>query len=225
MNRTPIAVPLETPRSEMLDIMKRFSIRHLPVLDNNRRPIRLELLDDVIDDIAGKSAVIMAGGQGQRHRPLTASTPKPLLKVGDRPILDHILKALNNNGIKDVVISVNYLGNLIQDHLGDGRDHSLNVNYVSETKRLGTAGALSMLRPKPTKAFLVMNGDLLTTLNFNAMLRYQKKTGHDMVVCVRKQFVVPYGVSKSGRRRSSTRNRFTNILLTRSMFLSLNAWT
>lgn len=195
MNRTPIAVPLETPRSEMLDIMKRFSIRHLPVLDNNRRPIRLELLDDVIDDIAGKSAVIMAGGQGQRLRPLTASTPKPLLKVGDRPILDHILKALNNNGIKDVVISVNYLGNLIQDHLGDGRDHSLNVNYVSETKRLGTAGALSMLRPKPTKAFLVMNGDLLTTLNFNAMLRYQKKTGHDMVVCVRKQFVkVPYGV-------------------------------
>lgn len=195
MNRKPIAVEAHTPRAEALRIMRRFGIRHLPCLDACGRPVRLEMLDGMADQTDAPSAVIMAGGLGQRLRPLTENTPKPMLKVADRPILDHILGSLRQSGIRDVVISVNYLADRIREHIGDGAGHDLNVNYVSETKRLGTAGALALLAPRPRSAFLVMNGDLLTGVNFASLFRFQKRTGHDLVVCVRRHSTtVPYGV-------------------------------
>jgi dTDP-glucose pyrophosphorylase len=195
MNRTPTTVPLGTPYHEMLEIMRRRSIRHLPVVDNENRPVRLERMENLLDRLTGQGAVVMAGGMGMRLRPLTNDTPKPLLPVAGRPILDHILGGLRESGIEDVVISVNYLGERIRDHVGDGKDHHLNVNYIAERERLGTAGALSLIRPRPRRPFLVMNGDLLTKMNFAKLLQFQKKHEHDIVMCVRKhQFQVPYGV-------------------------------
>ena len=196
MNPHPVAVPQNTSREEMLAVMRRFSIRHLPVIDDDQRPVCLELLENFTDDIAtGQSAVIMAGGLGQRLRPLTATTPKPLLKIADQPIIDHILAGLRGNGIEDVVISVNYLGDHIRRHIGAGEGHRLKVSYVDERERLGTAGALSLLHPRPRHAFLVMNGDLMTNMNFTSLFRYQRKNRHDLVMCVRRhQIKVPYGV-------------------------------
>lgn len=196
MNPHPIAVPESATQEEMLDIMRRFSIRHLPVLDAQQRPLRLELLENMLDGPAEEQrAVIMAGGLGQRLRPLTADTPKPMLKIADRPIIDHILAGLRRNGIEDVVISVNYLGEHIRRHIGDGNTHQLSVSYVDERQRLGTAGALSLLQPRPRQAFLVMNGDLLTDINFNSLFRYQRKHRHAMVMCVRRhRLKIPYGV-------------------------------
>lgn len=195
MNRKPIAIPEATSRDEALAIMRRFSIRHLPMLDTNGRPISLQRLDDIIADSPSPSAVLMAGGLGQRLRPLTENMPKPMLKVADKPIMDHILDGLSESGIRDVVISLNYLGDQIRGHVGNGRTHGLNVNYVTETKRLGTAGALALLQPRPQKPFLVMNSDLLTGINFSSLFRHQRKTRHDMVVCVRKHVThIPYGV-------------------------------
>lgn len=196
MNTKPIAVPDGAARAEMLQIMRRFMIRHLPVLDADHRPIRLELLETVMEpDAPAQSAVIMAGGLGQRLRPLTETTPKPLLKIADQPILDHILAGLRDSGIEEVVISVNYLGEHIRRHVGNGDGHRLNVSYVNERQRLGTAGALSLLDPRPQHPFLVMNGDLLTDMNFTSLFRYQKKAQHDLVMCVRRHTVqVPYGV-------------------------------
>jgi dTDP-glucose pyrophosphorylase len=202
MNPRPIAVQEGTSREDALAILRRFSIRHLPVLDARRRPIRLERLEDLVDAPAAPSAVIMAGGLGQRLRPLTEHTPKPLLEVANRPIMDHILAGLRDSGIREVVISVNYLGDRIRRHVGDGRGHELNVNYVSETQRLGTAGALALLQPRPREPFLVMNGDLLTGIRFDSLFRFQRKQAFDMVVCVRKHVIqVPYGVVELDRDR------------------------
>ena len=197
MNRTPAAVPLGTAYADMLQIMRLRSIRHLPVIDNEQRPIRLERLENLVDQLTGPEAVVMAGGLGSRLRPLTQDTPKPLLSVAGRPILDRILEGLRTSGIEDVVLSLNYLGDRIRKHVGNGERHQLNVAYLSEKQRLGTAGALSLLRPRPRKPFVVMNGDLLTNMNFSRLLDFQKQCDHMLVMCVRRhQTQVPYGVVK-----------------------------
>jgi len=195
MNPHPISVPLGTSHHEMLELMQTHSIRHLPVVDNNRRPVRLEMLTTVLDNLKAQGAIIMAGGLGTRLRPMTSATPKPLLTVAGKPVLDHILENISESGIEDIIISVNYLGRQIREHVGDGRAYELNVNYLSEQKRLGTAGALSLLRPRPRRPFLVINGDLMTNMNFSRLLQFQHDHGYDLVMCVYKQkFSVPYGV-------------------------------
>jgi NDP-sugar pyrophosphorylase family protein len=166
------------------------------VVDNNNRPIRLEIRQSLFDDDAGRhGAVVMAGGMGSRMRPLTYKTPKPLLRVDGRPILDHILDNIRKCGLNEVVISVNYLADKIKDHVGDGSEHSLKVAYLAEKNRLGTAGALSLLRPRPRRPFLVVNGDLLTDMDFSKLLKFQKAGGYSIVMCVRKyKMECPYGV-------------------------------
>ncbi|NCC49895.1 MAG: CBS domain-containing protein [Spartobacteria bacterium] len=195
MNQEPTVVRLGTSRQVMLEIMQRRSIRHLPVVDHDNRPVRLERLERIVEDMSGNGAIVMAGGLGSRLRPLTEDTPKPLLPVNGRPILDHILDGLKGSGINDVVISLNYLGEQIRSHVKDGRDHALNVNYVMERERLGTAGALSLIKPRPSQPLIVMNGDLLTHLNFSQLLRFQQEKQYNMVMCVKQHSVqIPYGV-------------------------------
>lgn len=208
MNRSPVVASIGASHQAMLEAMRSRSIRHLPVVDANRRPVRLEILDNLVSS-DGPSAVIMAGGLGARLRPLTHHTPKPLLSVGGTPILDHILTGLRKNGVDDVVISVNYLADHIKSHVGDGRRHDMNVAYLSEMNRLGTAGALSLLRPRPHKPFLVMNGDLLTKLNFAKLMDFQRRGNHMLVMCVRRHTVaIPYGVvTTDGDRVTSIREK------------------
>ncbi|MDD4735539.1 MAG: sugar phosphate nucleotidyltransferase [Kiritimatiellae bacterium] len=195
MNRTPTTAPQGLSRKEMLRIMREKSIRHLPVLDGEGRPVLLERMEHILDAISGHDAIVMAGGLGSRLRPLTNNTPKPLLPVGNRPILDHILGGLKSAGIEEVVLSLNYRGDQIRHHVGDGEQHGLRVNYVTEKERLGTAGALSLLNPRPTRPFLVMNGDLLTNLNYAKLLRFQQENDYALVMCVRQYKIqVPYGV-------------------------------
>ncbi len=195
MNRKPVTVPLGTSYAQMLEIMERLSIKQLPVVDSANRPVRLEIINTVLDNLRGQDAIVMAGGLGSRLRPLTLDTPKPLLQVGGRPILDHILSGLRESGLRDVIISVNYLGEQIKNHVGDGCAHDLNVAYLNERDRLGTAGALSLLRPRPKRPFLVINGDLLTNIDFSKILRFQKKHAYTIVMCVQKRRIdVPYGV-------------------------------
>jgi NDP-sugar pyrophosphorylase family protein len=195
MNPKPITVPLGTSYQYMLELMEQRSINHLPVVDNKNRPVRLEMITSVLDSLKAQGAIVMAGGLGTRLRPLTNKTPKPLLSVDGQPILDHLLSNIQNSGLKDVIISVNYMGQKIRKHVGDGSKHRLNVNYLSEQKKLGTAGALSLLKPRPKRPFLVLNGDLMTNMNFSKLLAFQKKHKYAIVMCVYKQkFNVPYGV-------------------------------
>jgi len=195
MNRRPVAVGLDASRNDMLDMMRLRSIRHLPVLDTRDRPVRLERMETLVDEMARHDAVIMAGGLGSRLRPLTEHTPKPLLHVKGQPILDHVLGGLRESGIRDVVISLNYRGRQIRQHVEDGSAQGVRATYVSEKERLGTAGALSLLRPRPRRPFVVMNSDLLTNLNFSHLLEFQKERAYDVVVCVRKHVTnLSYGV-------------------------------
>lgn len=194
MNSSPITVNSNLPRAQMLKLMRTHSIRHLPVVDAVGRPERLERMEQLIDGTPGQ-AVVMAGGLGSRLKPFTNHTPKPLVTVGGRAILDHTLSGLRNSGVEDVVISLNHMGDQIKRHVGTGDRRDLRVDYVTETRRLGTAGALALLDPRPQDPFVVMNGDLMTELNFARLFEFQREGGYDMVLCVRQHAIqIPYGV-------------------------------
>ncbi len=141
------------------------------------------------------NAVIMAGGLGTRLADLTRSTPKPLLPVGNRPIIGTIVSQLVRHGYGRIVVAVNYLAEKIEAYLGDGRAFGAEINYLHEKERLGTAGALSLLPERPSAPFLVMNGDILASVNFNNVMDFHRASGRMITVCVRDfQFRVPYGV-------------------------------
>lgn len=130
-----------------------------------------------------RQAVILAGGKGTRLRPFTATLPKPLVPVGDRPIIDIVLRQLEHFGFKDIVISTGHLAELIEAYCGDGKRWGVKIRYVREDKPLSTAGALKLIRGlKPS--FLTVNGDLLTTLDFGRLYDAHRKSGDDATVAV-----------------------------------------
>ncbi|NQZ58269.1 MAG: CBS domain-containing protein [Lentisphaeraceae bacterium] len=195
MTSNPITVPQKTSPMAITALMMQRKIRHLPVVDQDGQPVALELLKNKLEDFEPAGAVVMAGGKGTRLRPLTLNTPKPLLKIGDQTILDNILQNLQQNGIKDVVLTVNYMAEQIQKHVGNGERHKLSVNYVQEEQELGTAGGLTLLENKPKASFLVMNGDLLTELDYRSLINFHRNNNSKMTVCVRRHKIqVPYGV-------------------------------
>jgi dTDP-glucose pyrophosphorylase len=203
MTKNPITARGRLSHEEIFSIMMRRQIRHLPVVDSDKRPVAVEHLRDQYDSGAIEAAVLMAGGKGMRLRPLTNDKPKPLLKIGEVTILDDVLSGLKQSGISDVAISVNYLKEQIKDHVGDGKKFDLNVAYVEEKKELGTAGALSMLNPRPSKSFLVMNADLITRMDFRALARFHKDQKNDFTVCVRViKNSIPYGVVRLNSDKS-----------------------
>jgi NDP-sugar pyrophosphorylase family protein len=138
----------------------------------------------------------MLGGLGMRLRPLTENVPKPLIKVGGKPILETIVERFSEQGFNQFVFCVNYLGHQIQDYFGDGRKWGINIQYVEESKQLGTAGALSLLQQEHiSDSFIVMNGDLLTKVDFSAFLDMHDKQKNSVTVGVREYSQqVPYGV-------------------------------
>lgn len=137
----------------------------------------------------------MVGGLGTRLRPLTENTPKPMLKVGDRPILQTIVEKFVSYGFFNIIMCVNYKSKIIQDYFGDGSSFGANITYVLEEKRMGTAGALGLLDEKPQESFFVMNGDLLTNINFEHLLNFHEENNSLATMCVREyDFEVPFGV-------------------------------
>lgn len=142
------------------------------------------------------TAVIMAGGLGSRLAPHTNDCPKPLVQLGDRPILTHIIENLRDQGVRKFVLCLNYLGQMIVDHYGDGSDLDVEISYVHETKRLGTGGALSLVpADQLSEPFLCMNGDILTDLDANALYEAHLATNWAGTMVTRDfQYQVPYGV-------------------------------
>ena len=142
-------------------------------------------------------AVVLAGGQGTRLRPLTFSIPKPLLPINEKPILEIILKNFKKFGITEVIISVGYQSELIKAFCGDGKKFGLSVRYVDEEKPLGTAGPLSLMRDyfSEGEKFVLMNGDIFTQLNFSKMIDYHNKGGYCMTIGYRVyEHKLPFGV-------------------------------
>ena len=139
-------------------------------------------------------AVILAGGLGTRLRPFTSNFPKPLVPIGDMPILKIILKQLKYYGFDDVVLAVNHLAELIMSFFKNGEDLGLNIKYSIETKRLGTAGPLSIINDLDD-TFLLMNGDVLTSINFKQLLEYHKaNNGFATIATYKKKLTIDLGV-------------------------------
>ena len=165
-------------------------------MDNDGNLIGIEVLDElVVRKSKTNKVVLMVGGLGTRLRPLTENIPKPMLNVGGKPILQTIIEKFVSYGFVNIVMCVGYKSDVIQDFFGDGMKFGANIEYVFEEKRMGTAGALSLLRTKPDEPFFVMNGDLLTNVNFEHLLDFHMSNNSVATMCVREyDFQVPYGV-------------------------------
>jgi dTDP-glucose pyrophosphorylase/CBS domain-containing protein len=192
---TPVTALIGTESLVLQKLMHDLVIRQIPIVDAEDRVASIVTIEDLVpDDGLPLQAVIMAGGAGSRLMPLTEHTPKPLLPVGDTPIMELIIAQLRSSGIHRVNVTTHYHREKIKSHFRDGQHLGVELTYVDEESPLGTAGALSLLAA-PTEPLLVINGDILTQVDFRAMLQFHREHKADMTVAVRRyEFEVPYGV-------------------------------
>lgn len=198
LNKNSISCRLNDSKQKMISVAEKFYINQIPVLDENETLIHIETFHELHKDKKHDNIVfLMAGGLGTRLRPLTESTPKPMLKVGDKTILEHIINKFKEYGYLRFVISINYLGEQIRDFFGNGASFGVEIEYILEKEKLGTAGSLSLLENLPTRPFFVMNADLVTELNLEQLLLFHEEHDGDATICIRKYEIdIPYGVVK-----------------------------
>jgi dTDP-glucose pyrophosphorylase len=191
----PVTAPIGTDDATLLHTMAETSVRHIPLVDNEGRVVDVALMSELIKEYElPLRAVVMAGGYGNRLRPLTDDLPKPMLPVGSRPLLELIVDQLRQAGIRQVNVATHYKGEMIAEHFKNGEGFGVDIRYVKEDRPLGTAGALGLLDDSDDP-LLVMNGDILTRVDFRAMLNFHKEHKAELTVAVRKyEFRVPYGV-------------------------------
>lgn len=196
MNRNPVVAGHNTPDDELLFIMTNRSIKHLPILDSQKHVIRLVQLKDLIArKPRSNAAVIMAGGLGSRLGELTRQTPKPLLPIGGRPVLALIIEQLRRHGIENIFVSINYKSEMIKNYFSENPVAGVSLGFLEETEFLGTAGSLSLLEDSFQAPLIVMNGDILSPVNFGNLLQMHITAAKPMTVCTRQfSFQIPYGV-------------------------------
>jgi len=203
MNQNFTAVGLNASREEILKLMKLKVLRQIPVLDDQGQVVDLKLLVDLMQ-LAPRDnwVVLMGGGLGTRLRPLTDDCPKPLLKVGSKPVLETILENFIEYGFQKFYISVNYKAKMIENSFGDGSRWGVTIRYLREKKPLGTAGALGLLPERPSQPLIVMNGDVLSKVNIQHLLDFHQNHKASASMCVWEyRFQVPYGVVKTKEHR------------------------
>ncbi len=203
MNSTPTIAKINDKKETILSRMRKKELKQIPIVDDNGCVVYMEILNDLIKAADRENwVVLMAGGMGKRLYPLTNDCPKPLLKVGDKPILATILQNFIDEGFSRFYISVNYKAEMIEDYFGDGSKWGVEIRYLREESRMGTAGALSLLPEIPNDPIIVMNGDLLTKVNFGHLLDFHKEHQSCATMCVRNyKFQVPYGVVQLDKHR------------------------
>lgn len=194
--REPVVGYVGESTETLCERMRLRSIRQLPILDGARRVVDLVVIEDFVAAAGGLSvqAVVMAGGFGRRLGTLTSETPKPMLPVGDRPLLEHIVNQLREAGVSRVNITTHFRKEVIKDHFADGAGFGVDISYVDEVEPLGTAGALGLLAASD-EPLLVMNGDILTRIDVREMARFHRAQKADLTVAVRQHEVqIPFGV-------------------------------
>ena len=192
----PVSAPVGTDDTSLLRMMQEQSVRQIPVLDENGRVARLVFLRDLLpDETWPLQAVIMAGGYGKRMLPLTEHMPKPMLPVSDKPLLERIVQQLREAGIKRVNVTTHYKAEVIAQYFGDGREFGVEIQYINEDQPLGTAGALGFISGSDDDPLLIVNGDIVTRMNFRAMVDFHRDHQADMTVAARlHEVAIPYGV-------------------------------
>lgn len=199
MNEDFYCLPNGSTKTEIIKAFKNTSFIHqIPLVDRDGIIKGLAILTEIIKENKKENIVVlMVGGLGTRLRPLTDKTSKSLLEIGDKPILETIIEQFKLYGFVNFILCTNYKEMQIKRYFGNGSQLDVNIDYVSEEKRLGTAGALSLIRKKIDKPFFVMNGDLLTRLNFDTMMKYHNEDGYMMTIGSREyNYQIPYGVVK-----------------------------
>ena len=226
MNRHPFVATLGTTPEEIRGIMKTHEIKQIPIINKDRQIVDLALWQDFIAQPIARAnpVIILAGGLGTRLRPLTEEIPKPLLKVGDKPILQLIIERLAQNGFHHIFVSVCYKAEMIEDYFGDGSKLGVSIEYLKEDKLTGTAGPLKLAQGKIQTPFLVMNGDLLTQVNFENLLDFHVKGSFELTVGVKNYgFQVPYGVLKlNGDRITALEEKPTQTFFVNAGIYALN---
>lgn len=199
MHTSPTTITEGAPDAETRRLIRERKLQHVPVLDAAGRLVNLATVADLFGVTPNDTRVVlMAGGLGTRLRPLTETVPKPMLPVGGKPILEQIIGLFADQGFWRISISVNYRADMVRDHFGTGEGLGVEIDYIEEEQRMGTAGALSLLPEKPEAPFIVMNGDVLVALQFSELLGFhrEKKAAGTLVVREYEQ-QVPYGVVRS----------------------------
>jgi dTDP-glucose pyrophosphorylase len=196
VHRNPFVVPSQMSHDMVLHLMQANKIRQLPVVDADRRVVGLHLWDEMAVPAARPNLiVIMAGGRGTRLRPHTENCPKPLLPVAGKPMLEHIIERAKAEGFGHFVLAIYYLGHMIEEYFGNGARWQVRIDYLREEDPLGTAGALSLLNPRPEIPFAVSNGDVLTDIRYGELLDFHTRHDAAATMAVRvHEWQHPFGV-------------------------------
>ena len=227
MSTKPRILPEGTPDIEISRYLQLHALHQIPVVDAENRVVALRTIDDFI--LAAKepnTIVIMAGGLGTRLKPITNDVPKPMVKVGGRPLLETTIMSLVSQGFFRFRISINHLGDVIEGHFGDGAKWNADIQYLRETRALGTAGSLNLITERPVHPLIVMNGDLLTSLDFGKMLAFHQKNRASTTMGVREHRVkIPYGViEREGAFLTRIKEKPTNEYLINAGIYVIEPW-
>ena len=195
INKHPVVANINDTKERILELANEKKLHQIPIISNGK----LIGIQDIREFLAPKNkpnkVILMVGGLGTRLRPLTNDVPKPMLDVGNKPILHTIVENFVKYGYTDIIMCVNYKSEIIKEYFGNGDKFGVKIEYVLESQRMGTAGALSLLKERPKDDFFVMNGDLLTNVNFEYLHEYHKDSNACASICIRKyEMQVPYGV-------------------------------
>lgn len=197
INITPEVWPITKSKRSAINHLKKIHRNILPIINEQRIVVDIISLSELNFNLINNHVILMAGGLGTRLMPLTKDTPKPLLPIKGKPILERIIEKLIEQGFQNFYISINYQGNKIKDYFGDGSQWDIDIKYIEEDKRLGTAGALHKLKHLLKEPFIVMNADIITDLNFRKLLKQNIDKNNLATMCVYKQIhQIPFGVVK-----------------------------
>ena len=196
MRKSPTTSSASTPRTVIIKLMREKRIHQMPIVNESGQVVDVLTVDDMLGAQEKTNAVvIMAGGLGTRLHPLTQDTPKPMLNVGGKPILETIIQSFIDQGYVNFFVSLNFKAEIISDYFGDGSKLGASITYLHETTRLGTAGGLSLLPSEVNYPIIVMNGDLLTRISVDALLDFHQRENAVATMVVREDhYQVPYGV-------------------------------
>ena len=196
IHKNALVVPPSMGRDLVLQLMVANKIQQIPILNEARQVVGLHLWDEITSNpVRSNVMIIMAGGEGTRLRPHTETCPKPLLPIAGKPILEHIIENAKLEGFSNFIISINYLGDMIVDYFGSGDRWGVNIHFVREDSPLGTAGALGLLDPIPTEAFIITNGDVITDIRYGELLDFHNRYKASATMAVRvHEWQNPFGV-------------------------------
>lgn len=195
MNSNPMTMKYGENKKYIIHRLKELHKKHMPIVDEDMILKDVVALQEDEFNLKPNWVIIMAGGLGTRLGELTKDTPKPMLKVGAKPMIEHIIDMFVSHGFTKFMLSVNYKAEIIKDYFGDGSKFGIEVKYLEEKKRLGTGGALSLIDIELNEPFFVTNGDVLSSLDYEELLSYHKKQNSIATMCIRKDsYQIPYGV-------------------------------